>query len=109
MIFFGGGCSCCCCCCSAWKQSQTQLSVKLSVRVGWSCQLDLGWVLTKNAKNVGKYFVTEETEETPDKTTCTGYQPWTARLVEIFLNTGETEKDHKKYDFNDVTFALYNQ
>ena len=26
-------------------------------------------------KNVGKYFVTEETEETPDKTTCTGYQP----------------------------------
>ena len=32
-----------------------------------------------------------------------------ARLVEIFLNIGETEKDHKKYDFNDVTFALYNQ
>ena len=27
--------------------------------------------------------------------------------MEIFLNTGETEKHHKKYDFNDVTFAFY--
>ena len=23
------------------------------------------------------------------------------------MNTGETEKHHKKYDFNDVTFAFY--
>ena len=76
------------------------------------CYICIWWRTIKKrkiAKNVGKYFVTEETEETPEKTTCTGYQPWTARLVEIFLNTGETEKDHKKYDFNDVTFALYNQ
>jgi hypothetical protein len=29
----------------------------------------------KIAKNVGKYFVTEETEETSEKTTCTGHQP----------------------------------
>ena len=29
----------------------------------------------KNANNVGKYFVTEETEETSEKTTCTGNQP----------------------------------
>ena len=26
----------------------------------------------KNANNVGKYFVTEETEEISEKTTCTG-------------------------------------
>ena len=31
--------------------------------------------LKKNANNVGKYFVTEETEETSEKTTCTRNQP----------------------------------
>ena len=45
----------------------------------------------KIAKNVGKYLVTGETEETPKKTTCTGNQPWAARFVENILNTGETE------------------
>ena len=50
----------------------------------------------KIAKNVGKYFVTEETEETSEKTTCTGNQPWTARLVENILNTGETEDTPQK-------------
>ena len=49
----------------------------------------------KIAENVGKYLVTEETEETP-KTTCTGNQPWAARFVENILNTRETEDTLQK-------------
>ena len=44
----------------------------------------------------GKYFVTEETEETSEKTTCTGNQPWTARLVENIFKTGKTEDTPQK-------------
>ena len=50
----------------------------------------------KIAKNVGKYLVTGETEETPKKTTCTGNQPWAARFVENILNTRETEDTLQK-------------
>ena len=44
----------------------------------------------------GKYFVTEETEEISEKTTCTGNQPWTARLVENIFKTGKTEDTPQK-------------
>ena len=44
---------------------------------------------------MGKYLVTEETEETPKKT-CTGNQPWAARFVENILNTRETEDTLQK-------------
>ena len=57
------------------------------------CYICIWWCAIKKkkiAENVGKYLVTEETEETP-KTTCTGNQPWAARFVENILNTRETE------------------
>ena len=44
----------------------------------------------------GKYFVTEETEEISEKTTCTGNQPWTAGLVENIFRTGKTEDTPQK-------------
>ena len=50
----------------------------------------------KIAMNVGKYLVSEETEETPEKTTCKGNQPWIARFVEKILNNGENKDTPQK-------------